>query len=78
MSNIDRMIDGDGHVLEDVEGIKKYLPAELAFPHEVNIETCRHEVEEVLENDELTEGAKRALFYENAVRFYGLKTLTAA
>jgi len=48
------------------------------FPHEVNIETCRHEVEEVLENDELSEGAKRALFYENAVRFYGLKTLTAA
>ena len=42
------------------------------FPHEVNIETCKHEVEEVLENDELDAAAKRAIFYENAERFYGL------
>jgi len=43
------------------------------FPHEVNIDTCKHEVEEVLENDALSAEAKRKIFYENAARFYGLK-----
>jgi predicted TIM-barrel fold metal-dependent hydrolase len=43
------------------------------FPHEVNIQTCKHEVEEVLENDNLSDAAKRAIFADNAERFYGLK-----
>jgi len=42
------------------------------FPHEVNIDTCRHEVEEVLENDALSADDKRAIFYRNAERLYGL------
>jgi predicted TIM-barrel fold metal-dependent hydrolase len=48
------------------------------FPHEVNIETCRHEIAEVLENAELSDDAKRAIFYQNAERFYGLKAPAAA
>lgn len=48
------------------------------FPHEVNLETCRHGVEEVLENDALSDDAKRKIFFENAVRFYGLKNPAAA
>jgi predicted TIM-barrel fold metal-dependent hydrolase len=43
------------------------------FPHEVNVETCKHEVEEVRESDQLSDTAKQAVFYDNAVRFYGLK-----
>ncbi len=42
------------------------------FPHEVNIETCQHEVEEILDNPELSEADKRAIFYQNAQRLYGL------
>jgi predicted TIM-barrel fold metal-dependent hydrolase len=44
------------------------------FPHEVNVATCRHEVEEILENDALSDDAKRKIFFENASRFYGLTT----
>jgi len=47
------------------------------FPHEVNIDTCRHEAEEVLANDELSPEAKRAIFFQNSERFYGLKTPAA-
>ena len=43
------------------------------FPHEVNVETCAHEVAEVRANGELSDEAKRMIFYENARRFYGLK-----
>jgi uncharacterized protein len=43
------------------------------FPHEVNVETCRHEVEELLANDRLDDTARRAIFFENAERFYGLR-----
>jgi len=42
------------------------------FPHEVNVATCRHEIEEVLENAELSLEDKRAIFYRNAERLYGL------
>ena len=45
------------------------------FPHEVNVETCRHEVEEILANDALSDDAKQAIFYRNAERFYGLSSL---
>ncbi|MFI5270259.1 MAG: amidohydrolase family protein, partial [Chloroflexota bacterium] len=47
------------------------------FPHEVNVETCRHEVAEVLENEALDATAKAAIFYRNAERFYGLKALAS-
>jgi uncharacterized protein len=42
------------------------------FPHEVNIATCRHEIDEVLENAALSADDKRAIFYRNAERLYGL------
>ena len=42
------------------------------FPHEVNVATCRHEIQEVLENEELSLEDKRAIFYRNAERLYGL------
>ncbi len=43
------------------------------FPHEVNIESCKHEIEELLENDELTDEDKQAILFDNSIRFYGLK-----
>jgi predicted TIM-barrel fold metal-dependent hydrolase len=42
------------------------------FPHEVNNETCKEEIEELLENDELTQEDKEAILYRNAERFYRL------
>ena len=43
------------------------------FPHEVTNEICRHAIEEVLENEELTEEDKEAILYRNAERFYNLQ-----
>jgi predicted TIM-barrel fold metal-dependent hydrolase len=42
------------------------------FPHEVNNETCREEIAELLENDELTQADKDAILHDNAERFYRL------
>ena len=42
------------------------------FPHEVNSETCRHELEELIENEELSEADKEAILHRNAVKFYNL------
>jgi uncharacterized protein len=42
------------------------------FPHEVSNTTCREEIEELLENVELTEADKQAILHENAERFYRL------
>jgi len=43
------------------------------FPHEVNAETCKKELDELIENGELSEADKDAILYENAVEFYRLK-----
>lgn len=43
------------------------------FPHEVTTQSIQHEIEEVLENEELSEADKVALFSKNAARFYGLQ-----
>jgi predicted TIM-barrel fold metal-dependent hydrolase len=43
------------------------------FPHEVSNETCREEIEELLENEGLTEDDKEAILYRNAERFYRLR-----
>ncbi len=40
------------------------------FPHEVNNETCKHDIEEILEFDELSEADKDAILGRNAERFY--------
>jgi uncharacterized protein len=75
----------DGRVFVGVEGeepdlayaVRRLGPEAFVFssdfPHEVNVETCKHEVEEVRESDQLSDTAKQAVFYDNAVRFYGLK-----
>ncbi|MGH7872358.1 MAG: amidohydrolase family protein [Candidatus Binatia bacterium] len=42
------------------------------FPHEVNSETCRHELNELIENDQLSDADKEAILYQNAIEFYGL------
>ena len=42
------------------------------FPHEVNAEMCKHEMEELLETDELSQTDKEAIFATNAARFYRL------
>ena len=47
------------------------------FPHEVTNETCKEEIEELRENDELTEEDKENILCKNAERFYKLKVLVA-
>ena len=42
------------------------------FPHEVNVDTVRGEIDELVANDELTDEDKAAILRENAARFYGL------
>ncbi|MFI5267677.1 MAG: amidohydrolase family protein [Chloroflexota bacterium] len=43
------------------------------FPHEVNNDTCKEEIEELLENPGLSQADKEAVMHGNAERFYGLK-----
>jgi predicted TIM-barrel fold metal-dependent hydrolase len=42
------------------------------FPHEVSNATCREEIEELLENAELSDADKEAILHGNAERFYRL------
>jgi predicted TIM-barrel fold metal-dependent hydrolase len=42
------------------------------FPHEVNNDICKHEIEELLETESLTQADKEAILSGNAQRFYGL------
>jgi uncharacterized protein len=48
------------------------------YPHEVNSDICRHEIEELLENDEISETDKEAILFTNAAKLYGLKVPSAA
>lgn len=48
------------------------------FPHEVNNEMCKHEIEELLENDGLTAADKENILHANAERFYNLRAARAA
>ncbi|HXG53030.1 MAG TPA: amidohydrolase family protein [candidate division Zixibacteria bacterium] len=45
------------------------------YPHEVDAETCKHELEELQENPELKTEDKQAVLSRNARRFYGLARL---
>jgi uncharacterized protein len=40
------------------------------FPHEVNSDTCRHELNELIENKQLFDADKEAILYKNAIEFY--------
>ena len=42
------------------------------FPHEVTAKMCQHEIEELLENDEMSEEDKGKVLAGNAERFYKL------
>lgn len=42
------------------------------FPHEVTLESCRHEIEELLESEELSREAKQAILGDNSRQFYRL------
>lgn len=48
------------------------------YPHEVNTEICRHEIEELLENEEIARADAEAILYHNAARLYGLKAAARA
>jgi predicted TIM-barrel fold metal-dependent hydrolase len=43
------------------------------FPHEVNSDTCRYELDELIENEELSEESKEAILHRNAEEFYRFK-----
>ena len=45
------------------------------FPHEVNNDYCRHEIEEIQEHRRLSDDDKHAVLHGNAERFYGLRPL---
>ncbi len=74
----------EGRMYVGIEGDERFLaPAIQAvgnspffyssdFPHEVNNETCKEEIEELLENDDLTQADKEAILRRNAERFYRL------
>jgi predicted TIM-barrel fold metal-dependent hydrolase len=40
------------------------------FPHEVNRSMIRHELEELIEREDLTDSAKLGILRDNAKRFY--------
>jgi predicted TIM-barrel fold metal-dependent hydrolase len=42
------------------------------YPHEVDAETCKHELEELRENTQLTADDKEAILFRNSQRFYRL------
>ena len=43
------------------------------FPHEVTIASCKRDLKELAESNEITEDDKAALLYRNAENFYALK-----
>ena len=61
------------HVIEAV-GNKPFMFSS-DFPHEVNNEYCKHEIEEIVENEHLSDDDKHGVLHRNAERFYGLKPL---
>jgi predicted TIM-barrel fold metal-dependent hydrolase len=42
------------------------------FPHEVTNESCKHDIQELLESGDITDDDKAAILYRNAERFYNL------
>jgi predicted TIM-barrel fold metal-dependent hydrolase len=67
-------VEGDELGLESAVKIVGSQPFVFSsdYPHEVNTEICRHEIEEVLENDALTDRDKEAILCTNALKLYGL------
>jgi predicted TIM-barrel fold metal-dependent hydrolase len=61
------------HLIEAV-GNKPFMFSS-DFPHEVNNDYCKHEIEEIVENEYLTDDDKHAVLHRNAERFYDLRPL---
>ena len=41
------------------------------FPHESNIEHAMHDMEELLDREDLSDAAKQAIFCDNTLAYYG-------
>ncbi|MGH7811296.1 MAG: hypothetical protein ACREP5_13555, partial [Candidatus Binatia bacterium] len=54
-----------------ITGNKPYVFS-TDYPHEVDAETCKHELEELRENRALTQNDKDAILFRNSERFYQL------
>jgi predicted TIM-barrel fold metal-dependent hydrolase len=48
------------------------------FPHEVNLDICRHEIEEIVENPQLSESDKAGILHDNAARLYQIAVPSAS
>lgn len=46
------------------------------FPHEVNVHTVKKEIDELRENNGISDSAKRAILRDNAERFYRLREIS--
>ena len=46
------------------------------FPHEVNVHTVKKEIDELHENNGISDSAKRAILRDNAERFYRLREIS--
>lgn len=74
----------EGRVSIGVEGDEAALPYAVHvagpegfifssdFPHEVNLGSIRHEIEELIEIEELTPEDKEKILWKNSLEFYGL------
>jgi predicted TIM-barrel fold metal-dependent hydrolase len=51
-------------------GFKPFMFAS-DFPHEISINNCMEEIDEVLDREDLKQEHKAAILGENARRFYG-------
>ena len=81
---IKRHIEGD-RIYVGCEGNEPFIPAAVReagpkflffssdFPHEVNNEMCKHELEEVLEQEGIDDLAKAGIRHTNSEVFYRLK-----
>ncbi len=47
------------------------------FPHEVNNDRCKHEINEIAENKDLTDDDKEAILHRNAERMYAIGPATS-
>jgi len=54
-----------------ITGNKPYVYS-TDYPHEVDAQTCKHELQELRENTKLTEDDKKAILHGNSRRFYRL------
>ena len=46
------------------------------FPHEVNLQSIRGEIEELIETEDLSPEDKEAILWKNSLEFYGLTSVT--